>query len=122
MEITRKQFLETALTALGAMVALGAAGCGSSSNNSNSSSGGGDCSTSDAAVTIENNHGHVLKVTAADVKAAVGKTYHIKGSANHDHTVQLGSPDFQQLAQGQTVYKTSSLTNNHQHPITIVCA
>jgi hypothetical protein len=119
MNITRKQFLETALTALGAMVALGAAGCSSSDNSS--SSGGGDCSKSNAAVTIEANHGHVLKVTPADVKAAVGKTYHIKGSANHDHTVTLGAPDFQQLAQGQTVYKTSTLTNNHQHPITIVC-
>ena len=120
MEITRKQFLETVLTALGAMVAVGAAGCGGGSSSSNSS-GGGNCSTNNAAVTIENNHGHVLTVTPADVKAAVGKTYHIQGSASHDHTVQVGTPDFQQLAQGQTVYKTSSLTNNHQHPITIVC-
>jgi len=119
MNITRKQFLEIALTALGAMAALGAAGC---SSNDSAPSGGGDCSTSNAAATIEANHGHVLKVTPADVKAAVGKTYHIKGSADHDHTVQLGSPDFQQLAQGQTVYKTSTLTANHQHPIEIVCA
>lgn len=120
MKMTRKQFLETALTALGAMLALGSAAC-SSSGNSGGSSAGGDCSKANALVTIESNHGHVLTVTPADVKAAVGKTYHIKGNATHDHTVKLDTPEFQQLAQGQTVYVISSETLNHQHPITIVC-
>lgn len=120
MKMTRKQFLETALTALGAVLALGSTACSSNSNNAGKS-GGGDCSKSDALVTIDNNHGHVLKVSSADVKAAVGKTYHIQGTATHDHTVQLGTPDFQQLAQGQTVYVISSETLNHQHPIQIVC-
>ncbi len=119
MKMTRKQFLETALTGFGAMVALGAAGCSSSDNTGGK--GGGNCSKSAALVTIGSNHGHVLKVTSADVTAAQSKTYHIQGSATHDHTVTVEAFDFQQLAQGNTVNLISTETQNHQHPITIVC-
>jgi len=41
----------------------------------------GNCAQNGTNISIDNNHGHVLTVSAADVNAGVSKTYNIQGSA-----------------------------------------
>jgi hypothetical protein len=71
--------------------------------------------------TIGGNHGHVLVVSKDDVLAGQDITYHIMGGATHDHTVLITAAMFQTLQQNNGVMTTSSVTNVHSHPITVVC-
>lgn len=114
MRMTRKEFLGLGIAA------VGLAACGGSDSSAGSSAG--ECLKNGADGQIVSNHGHKLTVSAADVAAGADKTYHIKGSATHDHTVVLTSVHFADLAQNKSVSVTSSTTNAHNHPITVVCA
>jgi hypothetical protein len=112
MTMTRKEFLK----GTGAVVAVALAGCGGG--------GGGGNPPTDCGTTIELNHGHVLTVAKADATAGVDKTYHIQGSATHDHTVTLTAAQFADLAAGNEVTITSSVdaAATHDHNITVNCA
>jgi hypothetical protein len=72
-------------------------------------------------VVIGANHGHVLVVSKADVMAGVAKTYHIQGTSLHDHTVTITAAQFAMLAANTSISTTSS-TDGHSHPITVMCA
>jgi hypothetical protein len=122
--LTRKQFLRSALDI--SAVALGLSvlnACG------NSSSGGGadaasaaNCLANGTNVTIGANHGHVMMVSIADITAAADMTYHIMGTATHDHNVELTPANYATLAANNVVMVTSSTTENHSHPIMVACA
>ena len=71
--------------------------------------------------TIGSNHGHVMVVSMADVDAGVMKVYHIQGSATHDHTVTLTPGHFTALKTTALTMATSSSTDSHTHPITVMC-
>jgi hypothetical protein len=72
--------------------------------------------------TIGSNHGHSLVVPPADVAAAVGKTYSIKGGSGHDHLVTLSASHFATLAAGRSVTVGSSNVGGHTHSVTVTCA
>jgi hypothetical protein len=86
--------------------------------------GGDDESEGDGAsctTAIAMNHGHSMQVTAADIDAGAAKTYDIKGSATHSHTVALTADDFKDLTPGSVFSLTSSVDAGHSHDVTITC-
>ncbi|HEY8208186.1 MAG TPA: hypothetical protein VIG99_11935 [Myxococcaceae bacterium] len=105
--MTRKEFLK------GAALTVVAVGCG------------GGASPTDCGITIDVNHGHTLTVPKADASAGGDKTYHIKGGADHDHTVTITAAQFASLRVGTEVTITSSPDiglNTHDHGVTVNCA
>jgi 3',5'-cyclic AMP phosphodiesterase CpdA len=117
--MTRSEFIRSILSLAGVSLGVGAASCGE-----DSSYGGNGGSTGDAACaeTIAANHGHVLEVTAADVTAAVEKTYDIRGAASHSHSVTITAADFATLAGGTGVQIVSTTGDGHTHTVSVSCA
>jgi hypothetical protein len=130
MKLDRKEFIRTALVMAGAGFGLTRlASCGGSDGPAGGTGTAGTggaltnaCQTHEPAETIAANHGHVLTVTAGDAAAGQLKTYSIKGTSAHDHTVTVSSAMFAMLNAGQTATTTSSNGAGHTHGITIVCA
>ena len=83
-----------------------------------------DCSANGTSSTIENNHGHELDITSADIKAGVSKTYSIQGTADHSHSVTVTPDDFDLLENDSSieVNSTTGGANDHTHPIIVSCA
>ena len=79
------------------------------------------CVTGTPVATISSNHGHSLSVPKADIAAGVAKSYSVRGSAGHDHTVTLGSSDFAALRAGSTLTVTSSSGFGHAHGVVVRC-
>lgn len=65
---------------------------------------------------------HHLVVPGADIVAGVSKTYSIKGTQTHDHTVKLEAADFANLGTDTTVRVSSTTTLGHSHTFDVVCA
>jgi hypothetical protein len=119
---SRKEFLRFTLILSGTAAAAALAGCSSSSSGPS----GASCASNGAKDTaISSNHGHALTIPAADFAAGNGGTYHIAGTASHDHTVTLTADQMKQLASGTPVTIQSSLNipgQDHMHDVTIGCA
>jgi hypothetical protein len=84
--------------------------------------GGVESCASGAQGDIAGNHGHSLSVPRSDVEAGVARTYDIRGSALHGHTVEVSGADFATLAGGGSVVITSSDGALHTHQVTVRCA
>jgi hypothetical protein len=139
MKLDRKGFLKATFGLVTGGIGLGVAavvGCGGGSKcavgiscdgtggttgGTGGSGAGAACDAHAPAGTIASNHGHVLTVTAAEVKAGAETTYHIMGTSAHDHTVVITAAMFAMLDAGQQV-STTSTSNGHSHGITVVCA
>jgi hypothetical protein len=115
MKLSRKDFLRTALVAIGASE-LGTVATGCGSDDSGGSAGASNCPGD-----IVSNHGHKLTVTDADVKAGVDKTYSIQGLADHNHQVTVTKLHFADLKAGKLIALTSTTTAGHEHSITVQC-
>ena len=130
MAMTRKQFLRGAVGFAAASFGLTLLGCGGSSGPTPGpdASGGGphpqadNCLQNGTNATIGANHGHVLVVSKQDVASGADMTYHIRGSATHDHTVSITAADFTSLQQAQAIVTSSSTDEGHAHPIMVACA
>jgi hypothetical protein len=72
--------------------------------------------------TIGSNHGHTLTVSAADVSAAVEKTYNIKGTSAHPHMVTITPTMFAKLKSDRTLTTMSTTDSSHAHSVTLTCA
>jgi hypothetical protein len=116
---SRKEFLTGVA---GATVTLLFAACGGADNEEGDNTGGpdGNC-TNGVDVTITGNHGHALKIDAADFGAGQSKTYSISGTSQHDHSVTLTAQDFADLQSGKTITKESTNTAGHSHPMQLAC-
>jgi hypothetical protein len=90
------------------------AACGGDDDDDGDS--GASCSAA-----IGTNHGHAMSVTAADVMAAVDKTYDIQGSSAHSHTVAILAADFAGMTPGTVRVVESSTDAGHSHEVTITC-
>lgn len=114
MSISRKDFL----AGLGGTVTLLVIGaCGGDDDADDAGGGGGGCRST----AITTNHGHSVSIPTADLDSTSAKTYSIRGSATHEHTITLGPADFTKLKAGDSVSTTSSLTT-HEHTVTLSCA
>jgi hypothetical protein len=71
---------------------------------------------------ISSNHGHALVVSAADVAAGLEKTYNIKGTSTHPHSVKITAAMFATLKSTKMLKVTSSTDSSHSHSVTVTCA
>ncbi len=115
----RRQFISTLLTGTAGIFVV--ASCGSS-NSVDAPTVFGNCLQNGTTVTIAANHGHVMLVDKTEVAAAVAKSYDIMGTADHTHSVMVSAANFGQLSTNHSITVQSSVTNAHQHSITVVCA
>ena len=114
--LDRKAFL-TGIA--GVTVTLIVMACGGDDSDGGST-GGGNCADGvDASIT--SNHGHELSVPAADFDAGESKTYSIRGTSAHDHSVTLTAQDFTDLKGGKKITKESTNNGGHSHPMQISC-
>lgn len=121
--MNRKEFLRS-IAGVGA-VAAGVAvltACGGEDNATPDAAQGRNCNANGTNVTIGGNHGHTLTVPKEDVMAGAEKTYNIRGSSDHPHTVVVTAAMFTMLQNNGTVMTTSSTDAGHPHSITILCA
>jgi hypothetical protein len=71
--------------------------------------------------TIGTNHGHTLFVSKEDVAAGTAKTYDIRGTSSHPHTVTITREHFLQLQQDTTISTVSTSDAGHTHAVTVTC-
>lgn len=71
---------------------------------------------------IGDNHGHALVVPAADVLAGASRSYDIRGSSGHAHTVRLDEGHMATLQRGGNVTVQSSSGGGHTHSVNVRCA
>lgn len=115
--LTRKEFLRSALVAVGGTLGLGLSGAGCGGDDDGDGGGG----TKGCSSSMTNNHGHSLSVSQADIDAGQNKTYSIKGSSAHDHEVLLTANHFASLKAGQSVFVESATGAGHTHNVTVKC-
>ena len=124
--MTRKQFLQSALNTCAAtlgLTVLASCGSGPSAPAPDGGRSGSDAAPAAVpAVTIGDNHGHVMVVSQSDVLAAQQKSYSIRGTSDHDHTVLLTQAEFEQLAGCRAIMTTSTFDADHDHSILVACA
>lgn len=122
--LDRREFTVASVLAALSGVAITVSGCGGGSSSGASPTtpstpsptpgpGGGDVMG-----RISANHGHVAVISAARLADPQMVELDITGSANHPHTVELTADEVQQISDGQTVSKTSSVDQGHSHTVT----
>ncbi len=116
MNITRKAFFEVVSTGSVLLLLKACGGGGSSSVAVPAAVCGADGSA------ITGNHGHTLNILRADLDSMVAKTYSIRGTATHDHTVSLSVSQLQELKAGNSVNAVSSIGDLHAHAVVIFVA
>ncbi len=95
--------------------------CGEDDNNNNSNNNNSNsCST--VSSQIENNHGHTLIVSIADITAGAQKSFDITGSSAHPHEITLTAAHFATLAGGGSVTVDSTTDASHSHEVVVSCA
>jgi hypothetical protein len=142
-EVSRRDFNAASLTALfvGMTVWVGACGKSGSGSSTYTASPAAPTPTStpstpapaatpDKVGSIADNHGHAATVTAVQLQAAGGVSLSIRGTADHDHSVDLTSAQVAQVAAGTRVTQSSTTslggsdgyggysTPNHNHSVT----
>ncbi len=104
----------------------GGTGGGGTGGGTGGGSGGGTgstCATSGAHDTsITANHGHSLLVPATDFSATGDKTYDIRGTASHAHSMTLTEAQRTSIKGGTAVVVTSTVVASHSHDVTVACA
>lgn len=133
--LTRKQFLRKALEvsagALGLTLLRGCTsgtygGGGSTTGGGGADAGPANCLENGTRAAIATNHGHVLAISKDDVAAAMEKTYDIRGTADHTHTVTISEQQFNSLAENQAIMMQSTLNpsasfGTHEHSVMVAC-
>ena len=116
--LDRKEFL-TGIAGVTVTLIVTACG-GGDSQGTPAGEGDGNC-MDDIDIAITSNHGHALQVPFADVDSGQSKTYSIKGTADHDHSITLTTADFSDLKNSKKVIKESTNNSGHSHPMQIIC-
>ena len=73
-------------------------------------------------MAISGNHGHTLVVPAVDLDSMTNKSYNIRGSGDHNHTVVLTPAQLQLIKVKTAVVVTSSTDQSHDHVVTVNCS
>ena len=111
---------------MGALVPLAGSGCDYEEDEDESppsdDPGAARCADSPPRASIGTNHGHRLQIPREDVETAQPKSYDIRGSSGHPHTVNVSAADFSALSGGGSISLTSSNDAGHTHTVTLSCA
>jgi len=115
--LDRKEFL-TGIA--GVTLTLVIHACGGDDSEGNPTGGGASCNDGIDAV-ISSNHGHELRIPAADFDGGESKTYSIQGTSSHNHSITLTAQDFTDLKAGTKITKDSTNDSGHAHSMQINC-
>lgn len=118
MDISRKRFVEA--MASGSAVLLFTS-CGGGSDYGGTPAPAPPSGNSCSPAGISDNHGHSLVIAKSDLDSTTAKTYDIHGSANHTHSVTFSAAQLAQLKAGTTVSVSSTVTDNHDHTVSVTC-
>jgi hypothetical protein len=117
--LDRREFTAAAVMALLAGVSITISGCGGGGGGGGTGSPNQPTPTNgDKLGNVSANHGHVARLTAAELTAASAVTLQIRGDSDHPHTVALTAAEVASIAAGQRVGKASSEDDFHTHTIT----
>ena len=118
VSLDRREFTAAAVMAMLAGVSITISACGGGGGgggNPNQPSPGGN---GEKLGNVSANHGHVARITAAELTAANAMTLDIRGQADHPHTVTLTAAEVAAIAGGQRVGRASSEDAFHTHTVT----
>jgi hypothetical protein len=68
--------------------------------------------------TVSANHGHIARITGAELTAAGAVVLDIHGTADHTHSVSLSAAEVVSIAANTQVSKVSSTDSSHNHTVT----
>ena len=110
--LSRREFTVSSALAILNGVVITVSGCGDSGSPSPAPTSpampSGTTTTGDVMGAISANHGHIARITAAQLTEGKNLTIDISGNAGHPHTVELSAADLQQIKNGGRVSKASS--------------
>lgn len=109
--IDRREFTGRALMAMLAGVTVTISGCSESPVAP-------EPPASDKTGVIENNHGHVATITAAQQTAGGNVTLNIQGEGSHNHELILTAAEVTTIRFGLQLVKGCEMNRNHMHAIT----
>jgi hypothetical protein len=133
--LTRREFNAASVSALFVGMTVWVSGCSGGGGSSPAAptatptSAPAPSSAGDKSGTISANHGHVATVTSAQLQASGAVALNIRGTADHDHAVQLSADQVRQVSGGTRVAQTSTesaatpdgyggSTPGHSHSVT----
>ena len=135
--LTRREFNTASVNALFVGMTVWISGCSGGGGSSPAAPTAAPTPTSapapsspgDKSGTISANHGHVATVTGAQLQASGAVALNIRGTADHDHAVQLSADQVHQVSAGTRVAQTSTesaatsdgyggSTPGHSHSVT----
>ncbi|MGE3762953.1 MAG: hypothetical protein AB7L94_11890 [Kofleriaceae bacterium] len=73
-------------------------------------------------IVIGYNHGHAMTIAPEDLHSTSTRTYQIRGTSDHPHTVDITPAQFASLRANGTLTVTSSYDDDHPHTVVITCA
>ena len=117
--LDRREFTVAAVMAMLAGVSITISGCGGGGGGGGTGSPNQPTPTNgDKLGNVSANHGHVARLTAAELTAGNALTLQIRGESDHPHTVVLSAGEVASIAAGQRVGKASSEEQVHTHTVT----
>jgi len=133
--LTRREFNAASVNALFVGMTVWVSGCSGGGSSSPAAptatptSAPAPSSAGDKSGTISANHGHVATVTGAQLQASGAVALSIRGTADHDHAVQLSADQVRQVSGGTRVAQASTesaatpdgyggSTPGHSHSVT----
>ena len=121
--LSRREFTSASVLALLSTVPIAIAACGGGGDSSTPAGpspapGGGGGGGNGETASISVNHGHVARVTEAQITAAADVVLGIQGQADHPHTVMLTGAELTQIGNGARVSKQSTVEDAHSHIVT----
>jgi len=119
----RRDFTRMSLMAMFSGVAVTISGCGGGGGGSNSPNPPTTTppASGDKIGAISSNHGHAVRITAAQMQAGGAVTLSLGGSVgvpDHTHTVDLTAAEVASVTSGARVSKTSTTGDAHDHIVT----
>ena len=121
--LDRREFTRVSLLAMFSGVAVTISGCGGGGSSPNTPNPPATTppASGDKIGAISSNHGHAVRITAAQMQAGGAVTLSLGGSVgvpDHTHTVDLTAAEVASVTGGARVSKTSTTGDAHDHIVT----
>ncbi len=103
------------------LFAFAASGCSSDASGTVPDGVDSDCTGADAIITAANDHVHDVDIPDMDAVRAREQAYVTTLDDGHTHEVTVTATDFARINMGNVVYKVTSRSQGHTHPIAMGC-
>jgi hypothetical protein len=117
----RRDFTRMSLMAMFSGVVVTISGCGGGGSDSPNTPTTTPPASGDKVGAISANHGHAVRITAAQMQAGGAVTLSLGGAVgttDHTHTVDLTAAEVASVTANARVSKTSTTGDGHDHIVT----